>query len=1280
MERPAPRSATDALTVERLLAGSLQGVLLTRDGEIVLANAAATSLFQAPSPATLTGLALTRLFTASALQRLEAGCREAREGAPARLTASAVSLAGRPLRLEVAALPLPGARGRTWQLTLLDRTELEQARHELAEQEEAFRDIIDGSLQGIYVHIGHHLQFVNQAFAEIFGYASPEEVLAYGDVMQLYAPEERPRLQGYYEARIRGGTPPVRYEFQGLRADGRRIWLENMVRLVTWQGRQSVLATVIDISERKRAEQELQASEEKYRNVVEGTMQGILVQRDRRALFVNQAFVHQFGFKTAEDVYALADLSVLIADDDRDRLKALARARMQGEPAPERYVGHGRRKDGGEIWVDTIVRVVNWEDRPAIQVALVDVSERVRAERELEAQRRLLQAVFDTMPHSIYVKDLDLRYRIANRAFCKALRRAPEEIIGHRLEEVGYSQPAVRQQIRETDERLLRTGEAQELDGVRIVLPDGSIRHLHMIKVPLRGEQGEISGLLGVTQDITQRVEVQERLRASERLMRMVFDLLPYCIYVKDLQGRFQFVNTAFAAYYRMTPERIVGRTVRDLPLGDAADLSTFLDSDSAVLRSGRPLFLPEVALTPVGSQQRIQQLQKLPLHDDSGAIVGIVGLTEDITDRIRAQEELRASQRLLREVIDALPHSIYVRDREGRYRVANKAVAEYYRRPLNEVLGRTLQELCEQWTPQLQRVHEADQAVLREDRTIDLPDVQVYRGDGVACIRHVVKIPLHDERGQVTGVVGISEDVTERRRVEEELRSSRMLLQTVFDLLPLWVFVKDTQRRFLMINRKMAEDYGLGAHLPPGALIDLGSTIRDEEKSAIHELDQRVLDTGELIEVPQVALTLPRSGRRVLRTVRRPLRDAAGTVTGIIGIAEDITERLRTEDAIQQAQKLESLGVLAGGIAHDFNNLLVAILGNASLALMDLPQESPALAAIAQIETAGQRAAELCRQMLAYSGKASFEIASLNLNALIREMTQLLQVSLARTIRLVYDFAPDLPAVECDPTQIRQVVMNLVMNAAEAIGEQPGTIRLSTAAVHAERDLLRSFLQGEQLAEGEYVLLEVQDTGVGIAQEVLGRIFDPFFSTKFAGRGLGLAAVLGIVRGHKGALCVISTPGEGSLFRMLLPAQGAGALPAARASGDPRWHGQGTALVVDDQEDVREVIQRMLVSLGFEVLAAANGHEALERMQAHGPAIRLLVLDITMPGMGGEQTLRHLRERIPEVPVVLVSGHAESEVRARFAALGVTAVLQKPFTLRVLSEQLQALLGERAH
>jgi len=410
---------------------------------------------------------------------------------------------------------------------------------------------------------------------------------------------------------------------------------------------------------------------------------------------------------------------------------------------------------------------------------------------------------------------------------------------------------------------------------------------------------------------------------------------------------------------------------------------------------------------------------------------------------------------------------------------------------------------------------------------------------------------------------------------------------------------------------------------------------------------------------------------------------EASGRPVRMAGSARDITarrqaeeERRRVETKLQETQKLESLGVLAGGLAHDFNNLLTGVLGNASLARMELSASSPLLPCLEQIEEAAMRAADLCKQMLAYAGKGRFVIQDVDLNALVRETTHLLQSSISRGVVLRFNLGDSVPAVRADATQLRQIVMNLVINASEAIGARSGVVTIATGFVQADRAYLDGTLAASDLPEGRYVFLEITDTGSGMSPEIRARIFDPFFSTKFTGRGLGLAAVLGIVRGHEGTLKVYSEPGRGTAFRILLPAtHGPATMPAVTEAAIDPWRGAGTVLVVDDEATVLVAATRMLELLGFTVLTAHDGREAAERFRADPAGIRAVLLDLTMPHLDGEGTFRELRQIRPDVRVLLMSGFDELEAVNRFVGKGLAGFLQKPFRVEDLRVRMKEIL-----
>jgi len=387
--------------------------------------------------------------------------------------------------------------------------------------------------------------------------------------------------------------------------------------------------------------------------------------------------------------------------------------------------------------------------------------------------------------------------------------------------------------------------------------------------------------------------------------------------------------------------------------------------------------------------------------------------------------------------------------------------------------------------------------------------------------------------------------------------------------------------------------------------------------------------------------------------------------------------ERRRLEAKMLEAQKLESLGILAGGIAHDFNNLLMAILGNADLALGLLPPASRAIHNVEEIVRASQRAADLCRQMLAYAGKGRIMAGRYDLSEIVRWMAKMLEVSVSKKASLRFSLAAELPEVLADATELSQVIMNLITNASESLGDESGSISVSTGVIECDRIYLFQNHLDDELSEGTYVYLQVSDTGCGMDEETQRRIFDPFFTTKFIGRGLGLAAVFGIIHGHRGAIKVHSEPGQGTSFTILLPALAVQPKePLPRAVWDAPLSSGGTILLVDDDPGVRDVGAQMLDGLGFKCLTAANGQEGLEVFRKHEGDIDCVILDLTMPEMGGEEVFGELRRLQSDVCVILSSGYNEDDVTQRFVGKGLAGFVQKPYTSDKLRLTLNHVLG----
>jgi signal transduction histidine kinase len=423
------------------------------------------------------------------------------------------------------------------------------------------------------------------------------------------------------------------------------------------------------------------------------------------------------------------------------------------------------------------------------------------------------------------------------------------------------------------------------------------------------------------------------------------------------------------------------------------------------------------------------------------------------------------------------------------------------------------------------------------------------------------------------------------------------------------------------------------------------------------------------ILERPLRVPTLLSSVRSAWRARRRQYQ-----------IRDYLEEKKRSDEKLLEKQKLESLGVLAGGVAHDFNNLLTGILANASLAVETLPPDSKVQPILQDVVNASYRAADLTKQLLAYAGKGRFIVRAVNLSDAVRDINHLVQSSIPSHVQVNADLAPDLPPIEADIAQVQQVVMNLVINAAEAIPEgRQGTVSVKTCLQEVDEDYIATGLNPGEIAAGDYVKLEVSDTGIGMDQGTMERIFEPFYTTKFTGRGLGLAAVLGIVRTHNGALRVYSTPGEGSTFRILFPATKEKGAPVAvkkdRALTRTARCG-GTVLVIDDQEIVRRTVKSALERAGYDVVLAESGEEGVKLFHALAKKISAVLLDLTMPGMGGEETLRQVQRIQPDAKVILSSGYSQTEVAQKFTGKRLAGFLEKPFTAAALVEKMSSILS----
>jgi PAS domain S-box-containing protein len=774
---------------------------------------------------------------------------------------------------------------------------------------------------------------------------------------------------------------------------------------------------------------------------------------------------------------------------------------------------------------------------------------------------------------------------------------------------------------------------------------------------------GQAQRMIGVGTNITERKTAEMALRDSEARFRTLAKHAPVGIFQLDRSGSCVFVNEHWTTRAGMTPEQ----SLEDgwLRAVHPDDRDHVLRVHSEALSHGKPYAFSYRIQPPNGKLSWVETVA-VPIRDNAGALTGYIGTTVDVTEHKLWENELKRANKQVRDVLESITEMFIAVDHEWRFTYLNRRAAEILGKALDaqrnwiisaEILGKNIWELL----PKL--VATEFQYKFQSVMSQRVPahfEFLAPRGGWF----DVHAFPSND------GLSAYILDISQRKKNEEELSRLAAIVDASEDAI-LSLALDGT---VLTWNRGAERVYGYPAQEIIGRNISVVS-LPDVDDGTEERLES--VRRGESFRNFEARHKRKDGSLIWISTAASPIRDRRGEVVSISSTSRDITEIKALEEQLRQAAKLESLGVLAGGVAHDFNNLLVVILGNASLVKNTLPHSNSARAMLDDVIKASERAAVLTRQLLAYAGKGKFVIQPMDISDLVREMTRLVQASVPKTVTIRLRLAPDLPPVIGDVAQLQQLIMNLIINAAEAIGDKPGLVTVSTgeqAVVDSES--LGNTVGADLVTPGRYVFFEVGDDGSGMDEATIARIFDPFFTTKFAGRGLGLSAALGIVRGHKGFMQVASSPGRGSTFKVLLPAtqEKMGRELETEERADLR--GSGVILVVDDEELVRRTAATTLAHLGYTILEAANGQEAIEVFQRNSGRIALVILDLSMPVMNGEESLKLLKRIKPDVPVLLSTGFSETEAARRFQSAGTATFLQKPYTAQRLAELVQAALN----
>ena len=825
------------------------------------------------------------------------------------------------------------------------------------------------------------------------------------------------------------------------------------------------------------------------------------------------------------------------------------------------------------------------------------------------------------------------------------------------------------------------------------------------------------SGLLAPGSDDPE--SSRRELRDQEIRFRTLADSVPAGIFLTNAEGHLIYVNERWTKITGITMNEAFQRGWLD-PIHDddrdrvAEAWDTFVTSPSS--------FEIEFRFMNTGAEATWVSARAVTFSTEHGRRIGFLGMVMDITSRKKAEQELKASEEKYRTIFENIVDVYYETTLEGEIVEVSPSIYNFGGYTREELIGKSMLSF---YADEAQRA----EVILAIAQTGSINDFEIeLRGKDDRILSCSITSKLErDEEGRPTKIVGTMRDISSRKFAHDLMNAERQNLELIATDVPLpeildsivrsveaqmggmlsSILLLDDDRRHLVLGAapSLHPDYNAaidGIEIGPKVgscgtaaftkeLVIVSDIASDPLWAAFRDLALRY-DLRACWSQPIIS-----SSNEVLGTFamyysepREPSDADLQLIRGATHLAAIAIERVNIqaeqrdlEAQMRQSQKLESLGLLAGGIAHDFNNLLTGIMGYASLAAHSLAKEgSPALEQVNEIQKISERAAALIKQMLAYSGKGKFVTAPLNLSQIIEELTHLLRISVSKKASLVCNFTADLPAVEADSTQVQQIVMNLITNASEALGEENGDIVVSTGVISANREYLAESRLDTQLPEGRYVFVEVSDTGCGMNDETLSKIFDPFFTTKFTGRGLGMSAALGIMRGHKGTIKIDSTEGVGTTIRLLFPCLNRQTetqtfhLPEQIDCSEPESRGHGIVLVVDDEEFVREMAETILCSVGYRVETAVDGRDCLDVYGRYRDDVVAILLDLTMPRMNGAEVLHELRSRDEHVPVLLSSGYDVQEARKRLNGEDFQGFLQKPYLRASLVDKINKIVS----
>ena len=999
----------------------------------------------------------------------------------------------------------------------------------------------------------------------------------------------------------------------------------------------------------KKAEESLLDGLVMYRAAIESSTDGFfLVDREGRILDLNDAFVRRSGYT-------------------RDELLSMRISDLEASEGPEETAAHIEKifREGNDLF-ETLHRTkggavrqveINasyWQiDGGRIFCFIREITANKRGEERLRKNEEKLQAYLNNISDTIWLIDASMNMAYVSPSVTRLMGFLPEEIIGRPSALVIH--PDDMGAVSNAQSYVLGHPGKPHTIQYRVSHKDGRWVHVESTGINML-DNPAINGVLITMRDITGRKRAEEEIAERGAMLQQIMDTASVAIGLVDMTGRITHANQRMAEMFSRTLEELVG--CEYVELVHPSERETARKNMLALLASEIPYVDLERLYWRKDGTEFWGHLACRRFHDVRGSELGLIGVITDISVRKQAEEALRNSEGRLNTILDNVGAAIFIKDTQYRYTYVNRKACEIIGKTPEGILGRGDDAFFSR--DSFEEIMRSDRPVIERGEKITREEVGLTTSDGLSRTYWAVKLPLRDSSGSITGLCGISTDITELKRVEEALLESENLLRESQIIAGLGSYMLDIPTGLWTSTEVLDNLFGIDEAYERSVEGWLALVHPDDRTMMADYFKNEVLGQGKTFDREYRIIRYNDQAERWVHGSGKLEFDARSRPVKMHGTIQDITGRKTLEEQLRQTQKLESIGTLAGGIAHDFNNLLQGVFGYISLAKITIDQREKALTLLEQAEEALHLSVNLTNQLLTFSKGGKPVKKRIRIRSAVENAVKF-ALSGSHT-NYEMDVPTDLWSVEADEGQLYQVIQNIVLNANEAMAGS-GTVRVTLTNADITKETIVSLPDG-----GPFVRIAIQDSGIGIPEQNLARIFDPYFTTKQKGSGLGLATSYSIIKNHDGVIEVKSALNRGTTFTIYLPASKGAETETAKTTSNAAVTKKGRILLMDDEELVRNVAQEMVASLGHDLVSAEDGRKAIDlfrQARESGNPFDLVILDLTVKGgMGGEEAIGKIRDIDPGVKAVVSSGYSDSPILADYLAYGFSAVLNKPYMI----------------